>query len=73
METREKNMELNEESPNVGMEDSQSGRIPDQRDNEVKLESEFVEFTESDENNATVQTVTVNSERAEVNLESELG
>ena len=71
METQEKNMELNEESPNVGMKDSQSGQIPDQTDNEVKLESEFVEFTESNENNETVQTVTVNCELTDVNLESE--
>ena len=70
METQEKNMELNEESPNVGMKDSQSGRTPDQTDNKVRLESELVEFTESNENNETVQTVTVNCEPADVNLES---
>ena len=71
METREKNMELNEDSPNVGMKDSQSGLTPDQTDNEVRLESELVEVTESNENNETVQTVIVNCEPAEVNLESE--
>ena len=71
METQEKNMELNEESPNVGMKDSQSGRTPDQTDNEVRLESELVEFTESNENNETVQIVTVNCEPADVNLEFE--
>ena len=55
-------MELNEVSSHVGMEDSQSGRTPDQTGNEVRLESEFIEFTESRENNETVQTVTVNCE-----------
>jgi len=55
----------------VGMEDSQNGRTPDQADNEVRLESDFVEFTESNENNETVQTVTVNCKPADVNLESE--
>ena len=71
METQEKNMELNEESPNVGMEDGQSGRIPDQTDNEVRLESEFVEFTESNEDNETIETVNVNCESDEVKLEPE--
>ena len=71
METQEKNMELNEKSPNVGMEDDQSGQTPDQTENGVRLESEFIEFTESNESNETVQTVTVNCESTDVNLESE--
>ena len=71
METQEENMELNEDSPNVGKKDSQSGRIPDQTDNEVRLEPEFVEFTESNKNNETVQTVIVNCEPADMYLESE--
>ena len=71
METQKANMELNKESPNVGMEDSKSGQTPDQTDNEVRLESEFIEFTESNENNETAQTVIVNCEPAEVNLKSE--
>ena len=71
METQDEIIELNEVSPHVGMEDSQSGRTPDQTDNEVRLESEFIEFTESNQNNETVQTVTVNCEPADVNLESE--
>ena len=68
METREKNIELNEESPNVAMDDSRSGRTLDQTDNEVRLESEF---TEPNENNETVQIVTVNCKPADVSLESE--
>ena len=71
MEIQEENMKLNEVSSNVGKEVSQSVCTPDQTNNEVRLESEFIEFTESNENNETVQTVTVNCKTADVSLESE--
>merc|ERR1719464_1877837 len=61
MEQQEKNMELNEVSPHVGLEDSQRAQTSDQTSNEVKLESEFVEFTESNEDNENFQFVNCES------------
>ena len=71
MEQKEKNMELDEVSLHVGMDDSQRAQTSDQTNNEVKLESEFVEFTESNEDNETIETVNVNYESVEVKLEPE--
>ena len=51
METQEENMELNDVSPRLGMENGQRAQTPDQTNNEVKLEFES-EFTESNEDNA---------------------
>ena len=64
-------MELNEVSPLGGMKDGQKAQTSDETNNEVKLESEFVEFTESNEDNETIETVNVNYESVEVKLEPE--